>query len=65
MHASLNRSFGERLPDYKFSYIEAHCPMTLRHVHQFTIAVRKSPLSVSAERHYMQKLLQPWKTMIV
>ena len=63
MHASLNRSFGERLPDYKFAYIETHCPMALRQVQQFVTAVRRSPLSIAAERHYMQKLLQPWRAL--
>ena len=60
MHSSLNGSFGEKLPEYKLAYIEAHAPSALRHVHQFVTDMRESPLSVAADRHYVTRQMKPW-----
>jgi hypothetical protein len=37
--------------------------LPMKTVRDKTVRVRRSPLSVAAERHYMQKLLQPWKAL--
>ncbi len=63
MHASLNGSFAEKLPEYKLSYIEAHSPSALRRVHQFVKEIRRSPLSVAADRHYVTTLMPPWSPL--
>ena len=63
MHASLNQSFAEKLPEYKLSYIEAHSSSALRRVHQFITGIRQSPLCVAADRHYVTKLMPSWSAM--
>jgi hypothetical protein len=63
MHASLNRSFGEKLPDYKLAYIEAHAPAALHHVKRFVTEMRRSPAGVQSDRHYVTTTMTSWATM--
>lgn len=63
MHAAFNYRFAEKLPEYKLSYIEAHSPSALRRVHEFVVDVRKSPLSVAADRHYVTNVMRPWSVL--
>jgi hypothetical protein len=60
MHAGLNGSFGERLPECKLSYVESHSPSALRRVHAFVTELRTSPLSVAADHHYVAHVMRSW-----
>lgn len=60
LHASINGSFAEKLPEYKMAFIEAHSPSALRRVHQFVTEMRNSPLSVAADRNHISTQMQRW-----
>ena len=54
MHAALNASFGDQLPETKMGYIESHSHNALRHVHIFLQGRARWDMVRAAEDHYLE-----------
>ncbi len=59
MHASFNRSFGDKCPEIKMAYLEEHSSSALRRVHTFLTDLRESSLCVTAEEYFYGRLMLP------